>query len=286
MIVRRSFARAALLASVAGGLLVGGSQLLGSVTGATPLNQAALAVQAGDYFFSAPDTVESGYVTLDFSNTGTETHHAQLVRLPDDLSIEQFATAIQGDERAALGLVKQAGGAAAIDPGWSDEAIVNLDPGTYALICVIPSPSDRTPHVLKGMIKPLIVTPAASASAAPAASGTVTLRDFTIDMPEVVPAGPTTYHVVNEGPGQPHEFAIVKLKPGVTADDARAAIMAPAGPPPFTAVGGFQAESVGGDGYVTLNLEPGDYAAICRVTEPVSGVSHVHLGMIKGFRVE
>ena len=73
---------------------------------------------------------------------------------------------------------------------------------------------------------------------------------------------------------------------GKTADDARQAIMTPGGPPPFTAVGGFQSTAVGGDGYVTMNLEPGEYAAICRVTEPASGLSHVHLGMIKGFRVE
>src|SRR5690242_17989408 len=121
MIVRRSLTRALVLASTAGAVLVGGSQWLGSVSDATPLNQAALTVQAGDYFFAAPDTVESGYVTLDFSNAGTEVHHAQLVRLPDDLSIDQFGAALQGDERAALGLVKQAGGAAAIEPGWSDE---------------------------------------------------------------------------------------------------------------------------------------------------------------------
>jgi hypothetical protein len=62
--------------------------------------------------------------------------------------------------------------------------------------------------------------------------------------------------------------------------------MNPGGPPPFTSMGGFQSASAGVDGYVTLNLEPGEYAAICRVTEPNSGLSHVHLGMIKRFKVE
>jgi hypothetical protein len=281
--------QAVLATGLFGALVVAGVQVGARTTqtvAAAPLDQAALAIQATEYAFAAPDTVESGFVTLDFSNAGRESHHAQLVRLPDDLSMDQFTAALQGDERAALGMVKQAGGVAAIDAGFSSEATVNLDPGVYALICVIPTPSDRTPHVLKGMIKPLIVTPSAAVGDAPATSGTVTLKDFSIDMPEVVPAGPTTYHVVNEGPGQPHEYAIVKLNPGTTADDARNAIMKPAGPPPFTAVGGFQSASVGGDGYVTLNLEPGDYAAICRVTDPASGLSHVHLGMIKGFRVE
>src|SRR5215212_7290858 len=174
---------------------------------------------------------------------------------------------------------------AAVDSGWSTQAMVNLDAGTYALLCVIPSPSDRVPHVLKGMLKPIFVTPSDNTSTPPATGGTVRLHDFAIDMPDVVPTGPATYRVVNEGPAQPREFAVVRLKPGTTAEDARQAIMAPAGPPPFTAVGGFQATTVGGDGYVTLDLEPGEYAAICRVTEPMSGVSHVHLGMIKGFHV-
>jgi len=286
MVVRRSFVRSVVVGALAGAVLVTGAQLLGSSSKAAPLDQSTMNVQAGDYFFTAPDTVESGFVTLDFSNAGRETHHAQLVRLPEDLSMDQFSAALQGDERAALGLVKQVGGVAAIDSGFSGEATVNLDPGLYAFICVIPTPSDRTPHVLKGMIKPLIVTPASTTAAPPETRGTITLKDFTIDIPDVVPTGPATYHVVNEGPGQGHELAIVKLNPGVTADDARDAIMKPAGPPPFSAVGGFQSVSVGGDGYVTLNLEPGEYAAICRVSDPASGLSHVHLGMIKGFHVE
>src|SRR3954447_6973277 len=216
MRLTRMVAQGVLVMGLFGALIAAGMQVgaysAQTASAAAPLDQAMMAVQAGDFLFTAPDTVQSGFVTLDFSNAGRETHHAQLVRLPDDLSLEQFSAALQGDERAALGLVKQVGGAAAVDSGFSTEATVNLDPGIYALICVIPSPSDRVPHVLKGMIKPLIVTPSSAMSEPPASSGTVTLRDFTIEMPDVVPAGPATYRVVNEGPAQPHEFAIVKLK--------------------------------------------------------------------------
>jgi hypothetical protein len=136
------------------------------------------------------------------------------------------------------------------------------------------------------MVRPLVVTNASEMVEAPAALGTITMRDFMFDLPEVIPSGRATYRVVNEGPGQPHEVAIARLAPGKTAEDARRAIMNPGGPPPFQAVGGFQATEVGGDGYVTFDLEPGAYVAICRVTEPVSGVSHVHLGMVREFRVE
>ena len=270
-----------------GAVIVGvGLHVLAPASSAAPAQQSNMTVQASDFAFAAPDTVEAGYVTLDFSNAGAETHHAALERLPGTLSADAFTAALQGDERAALAMVESAGGVAAIDPGQAGEAVVNLQAGTYMLICVIPSPRDRVPHVLKGMIRPLVVTPASTVAAAPAASGEITLRDFQFQMPDVVPAGPVTYHVTNAGPGNPHEFAIVKLNPGVTIDDVRNAIVTPSGPPPFKAVGGFQAISPNGDGYVNLNLEPGEYAAICRVTEPNSGLSHVHLGMIKGFTVQ
>ena len=38
-------------------------------------------------------------------------------------------------------------------------------------------------------------------------------------------------------------------------------------------------------GYATLDLTPGEYAAICLVPDPASGTPHVHLGMVKGFSI-
>jgi hypothetical protein len=245
-----------------------------------------VALQGHDFFFAGPEHVAAGTVTIRFTNVGLEPHHAQLVHLPDDLTVEQFAEALRQDERAALGLVRDVGGAATVAPGLETEVGLTLEAGTYAFICVIPSPSDRIRHLAKGMVMPLVVTEPAIAADPPVTVGTMELRDFTFEMPEVVPSGRVTYRVANEGPAQPHEIAIVRLTPGATAEDVRRSIMTPSGPPPYKAVGGFQATEVGGDGYVTLDLEPGEYAAICRVTEPMSGVSHVHLGMVKGFRVE
>jgi hypothetical protein len=63
------------------------------------------------------------------------------------------------------------------------------------------------------MISPLVVTPATSLGTPPVVSGEVTLKDFSFDMPDVIPTGPTTLHVTNAGPGNPHEFAVLKLKP-------------------------------------------------------------------------
>ena len=248
-------------------------------------NQASVAIGSGDFYYTAPDVIEGGLVTIEYSNAGPEPHHAQIVRLPDSVSLEQFSAALAGDEKAVFGLVQQVGGAAAVAPGRTTEVALTLDAGTYALICVIPTPSDGIRHFAKGMVKPFLVTPAMAPVEPPAIVGTISLRDFTFDMPDTIAAGRSVYAVTNEGPAQPHEVAFVKLAPGKTAEDARQAIMNPGGRPPFEPVGGFQSTDVAGGGYVTMDLEPGEYAAICRVTEPISGVSHVHLGMVKGFSV-
>jgi len=178
-----SSARLALIVGVCGISTVTALHLRAASSNAAPMQQSSMAVVATDYAFSAPDTVEAGFVTLDFSNAGTETHHVAIERLPDTLDADAFNAALQGDERAALEMVQSAGGAAAIDPGLNGEVVVNLQAGAYALICVIPSPRDRVPHVLKGMIKPLIVTPSAVTGSPPASNGEITLRDFQIEMP-------------------------------------------------------------------------------------------------------
>jgi hypothetical protein len=47
------------------------------------------------------------------------------------------------------------------------------------------------------MLQPLVVTELAGPAAAPAAAPTFTLRDLTFEVPEQLPAGTTTYRVVD-----------------------------------------------------------------------------------------
>ena len=145
--------------------------------------------------------------------------------------------------------------------------------------------TDGVPHLAKGMLKPLAVTgEAAAASGAPDIAGTVNMRDFTFDMPESIPAGPVTYKVVNGGP-QPHEFNILKLAPGTALSDLMSWQPDAGTPPPFEAVGGMNGLSQGEADYVTFDLQPGTYVAICNIPDPGSGVPHSHLGMVRQFTV-
>jgi hypothetical protein len=119
----------------------------------------------------------------------------------------------------------------------------------------------------------------------PTADITVTLKDFAFDLPETLPAGPTTIKVVNDGP-EPHEMNLLLLADGKTDADVMQYLGAPAGPPPFTPVGGMNGFDPGSVGYVELDFKPGNYVAICNIPSPnAGGRPHFALGMIKAFTV-
>jgi uncharacterized cupredoxin-like copper-binding protein len=241
-------------------------------------------IDATDFAYAAPDTLPSGLVTLRLANHGQEPHHGQLLRLNDGVSLEVFVDALNsGDLDAAAPLVAAEGGPGALDPQRTTEVTLDLRPGTYVLVCFIPG-ADGVPHLAKGMLKPLHVTPSATAAAPPQTDGTITLKDFSFDMPDSVVARRTVWKVTNQGP-QAHEVAIAKLGPATSIDEVRAFFDGADGPPPFELVGGINGLDAGKSGFMTLDLEPGRYAAICMIPDPASQQPHLHLGMARLFNV-
>jgi hypothetical protein len=127
--------------------------------------------------------------------------------------------------------------------------------------------------------------PAGAAKAPPTV--TIRARDFEFVMPDKVPAGWTTFKIVNDG-GEPHQAQIAKLNPGVNADQipaagksgGDAAVVAL-----LTAMGGPNAVApLRGTATVTVKLTPGNYVAICFVPS-ADGVRHYAKGMIQPFTV-
>jgi hypothetical protein len=68
--------------------------------------------------------------------------------------------------------------------------------------------------------------------------------------------------------------------------DIQAFMASPHGVPPFTSIGGFQAINPGQSGWLNLDLEPGNYVAVCYVPDPASGHAHLELGMVMPFSVK
>jgi len=107
---------------------------------------------------------------------------------------------------------------------------------------------------------------------------TIHAKDYAFAAPKQIPAGMTTFHVVNDGPGL-HHVTIVRLSDGKSLADLSDALKNP-GPLPdwATFVGGPNAPDPGHDANATIDMKPGDYALLCFVDIP-GGVPHFAKGM-------
>lgn len=125
--------------------------------------------------------------------------------------------------------------------------------------------------------------PAADAPSAPAPI-TVTATDYALDLPERIPAGEVTLHLVNHGK-ELHQAQLVRLEEGKTAADLAEA-MKQHGPPPswLKFVGGPNGVGPGAETAATGALAPGRYAVICLIPSP-DGVLHLAKGMMRQFEV-
>ena len=139
--------------------------------------------------------------------------------------------------------------------------------------------SDKPPAAAAGAPD----TTTAVASAAPAAV-TVVTTDFAFDAPAELPAGLTTFRLVNRGP-QIHHIQLVKLGEGKTMDDFMAALKA-GGPPPkwISMEGGPNPSELGDTSITTVTLQPGNYAMVCFVPGP-DGIPHIAKGMARPLTV-
>lgn len=243
-------------------------------------------IVAGDYRYEGPKELTPGLHSIVLENVGAEPHHVQFARLNDGVTPDAFFGSLAEEGEAALRFVTLTGGVGMIPPGASAETLVEFPTeGTYVLLCFLPT-EDGVPHLALGMVDVLEVRGEATATDAPQADVEVRMFDFAYSIPDTVPAGVSTWKVVNDGP-QPHEMIVLKLNDGVAFPDLLAHLQenGEAGMP-AVAIGGVQGLTVGHTGYWTYDLVPGEYAVICVIPDPETGLPHLALGMIAPFTVE
>lgn len=249
---------------------------------ATPSD--TITVTATDYAFDAPAQVPAGATALRLSNRGKELHHAQLIKLEEGKTVEDVLKAIKAPGPLPR-WIKFVGGPNAVAPGQDAVATSDLAPGSYAFVCVIPSP-DGVPHLAKGMIRAFEVTgSAAAAQELPAPDVTITLVDYDFRTSGSLTAGAHTIRVENAG-SQVHELALLKLAPGKKVEDfAHWAESGMKGAPPAEPVGGVVGLEKNGSGSFAANLTAGDYGLICFVPDAKDGKPHLAHGMMKTIKV-
>lgn len=236
-------------------------------------------VTAYDFAFDAPASIPAGLTTFKLVNRGPELHHVQLVRIEEGHTFQELA-AMDVEAGPPPAWIRFVGGPNAPLPGAGSQATLNLEPGSYAVLCLIPS-ADGVLHMMKGMARPLTVTPVENAvPAAPAPEVRITLRDYSYELAPQIPAGRRTIRVDNQA-AQPHELIVVRLAPGRTAQEMASWIMKMEGPPPGAPIGGTSLLGQGASNDVTIDFQPGEYAFLCMVPDAADGKPHVMHGMVR-----
>jgi hypothetical protein len=249
-----------------------------------PAPPQAVTVTATDYHFDIPATLAAGPATFTIVNHGREAHHLQLERLEQGHSLTDFLAALKSGGRPPAWAV-DVGGPNAVDPGGrSLPATVELRPGTYAALCVIPGP-DGVPHAMKGMAQQFTVRGSSAQPASLAATrDTITLTDYAFELPRDLEAGTHMVTVRNTGT-QSHELVITQPAPGRSASDVAQWTAHMQGPPPAHFLGGVTAIAPGTTNVLSLALTPGRYALLCFVPDAKDGRPHVAHGMMRDVEI-
>lgn len=237
-------------------------------------------VRAADFAFDGPAQIPAGMTTFRLANDGPNFHHLQIVRLDSARTLADLQQALAKHGPLPRWAVV-VGGPNAPDPKTEANATLDMRPGRYALVCFVDVPGG-VPHVARGMVKELTVTPAAAgapAAAAPSPDVVLTLRDYRFDLSKPLARGRQTIEVRTAANTQPHEVELIRLAPGKTAEQMLAWLTKPEGPPPGQGLGGVAATVPGSTNYFTAELTPGSYLLICFLPDAKDGKPHFMHGM-------
>jgi plastocyanin len=255
-----------------------------------------LDIVGDEYAFEiSPDAsggLRPGWTTVSFHNDGVEAHQVMFARLKDGVDLAELSSAAGGDSSgaAAIEYVDMLGGVSYIGPGQSITTMVDLPAGTVMAMCYVPDPAG-TAHALLGMSTVITVDEVSGSGKAdastlePAATaeiaGTIELAADGYRLPESLPAG--WYRVINTDRGAAgeglHELSILRLRQSTTDDDIDLLLddLANNTAPeiPLEALGGQGAISAGFEGYLYLDLPPGDYLAVDFMPDPRNARPHL-----------
>ena len=239
---------------------------------------------AKEFSFEGPDSIPAGLTMFHLTDAGQELHHVQLIKLEQGKTYADFQAAMKdmaGGPPPAW--VVPYGGVNPPAPGGMTTAMQVMEPGNYAVVCFVEGP-DHVPHIAKGMMRSLTVTPSSNPMTEPNADVTLTLSDYTFSLSKPLAAGRQMIKVAN-GASQPHEVVLVQLAPGKTIQDLGKWVFDMKGPPPGKPIGGIPAFIPGKRAFFEADLTPGDYGMICFVPDSKDGKPHVQHGMSTQFKV-
>lgn len=252
-------------------MLVSACQPVQRLPATVPGATTAITIEYTDDGISASADSQAGLVTIDFHDARSQSKpgEPQIARLADGKTSEDYLQALANDPPAAQALLTALGGA-------FGRNYFNLVEGKYLALLAGP-PAEGQP-----LLAAFSVTGGNAAAVPPTADVEVELFDFSIAMPDEIPAGKQLWHFVNSGQ-QWHHVLIWQRNEGVTHEEFMGWLMDPEAkrPSPMQWVTGWAAMDAGQDGWAEIDLPAGEYEIVCFLPDfsstPPKG--HLELGM-------
>ncbi len=177
----------------------------------------AVELRGDEYAFVMPERIEGGWTTLDFANTGRESHEFALAKLGSGKTIadvRRYLADPEAQRQPPPDWVQIRAGIPTLDAGEAAALTQRLEPGRYVLLCFLDAPDGKS-HIEHGMLRTFEVEDDAGA-ATPEADATVALGAG-LAAPQIE-AGDRTIELRNDN-DRPSSVFLTAFEPGKTERD-------------------------------------------------------------------
>jgi hypothetical protein len=258
--MRRALATVVVLTGLLGLAACGGDDeneaggTTAATTAAAESDAGAIEVKGAEYAFLMPEEAEGGVVSFETSNIGKEVHEYALGRLDEGKTLADVMKALEQEQRDPPTWFEDVGGVPVLSQGEEITITRDLEPGTYVMLCFLPSPKG-VPHVNLGMVKSFELV-GDSGRELPEPDAVIAAKSGTYEIP-AIEAGRQTLELRNADTKE-REFFLVSFKPGKTLQDIDAwGEGGFKGPAPGTFHGAMQTIPPGTSVFLEIDLKPG-----------------------------
>ena len=171
-------------------------------------------IVATDAGFEAPDRLAAGQRHITFENHGSEIHEGMLVKLPREMSADDYVAAVKKGSLFPEGALDYSG-PGLTSPGATAEMWLRVDPGQYIIICWNKG-HDKTTPVHSFTVEEI----GAADDRPPKEDVVMKLFDYRFELDRALRKGLQVIRIETPGPTM-HEVDIYRLHEGSTVEDLK-----------------------------------------------------------------
>ncbi|MDQ4095617.1 MAG: hypothetical protein M3174_05360, partial [Actinomycetota bacterium] len=116
-----------------------------------------LTITGVDFAFDAPASAPAGKTEITFANEGKEPHELIMVPLAENAPDVTELIKMSQKEASKFFAGEPTSTEGPISPGETKSLEVELQPGTYGLVCFVESKKEKKPHAFLGMVGQMTV---------------------------------------------------------------------------------------------------------------------------------